>query len=140
MELGAILAALIGAGAGAGGVFVVNQRKGAAGAAKAKQMIAEAKNKAKGIEIDAKDRALKITDEATKEGQKRRKELDTIQARIAERETSLDKKLEDLDARGEKMRKDETELEALKRDIQEIRTQQLTKLEKVASLSKKRRG
>src|SRR5438045_3545631 len=35
MELGAILAALIGLGAGAGGVFVYNQRQGAAGSAKA---------------------------------------------------------------------------------------------------------
>lgn len=140
MELGVILAALVGAGAGAGGVFVVNQRKGAMGAAKAQQLIAEAKNKAKNIELEAKDKAIKITDEATKEEAKRRKDLSAIEGRIADRENTLDKKLEELDRRSEKLRQDETEVEGLKNDIRDIRGQQLAKLEKVAGLSKKEAG
>jgi ribonucrease Y len=140
MELGAILAALVGAGIGAGGVFVVNQRQGATGAAKAVQLIAEAKNKAKTIEIDAKDKALKITDEASKEEQKRRGELAAVETRLAEREVNIDKKLEDLDRRSEKLRKDETEVEALKNEIRNIREQQMAKLEKVAALTKKEAG
>jgi ribonuclease Y len=140
MELGAILAALIGIGAGAGGVFVYNQRRGATGSAKAEALIADAKNKAKSIEIEAKDKALKISDEASKEDQRRRKEIGALESRIAERETSLDKKLEDLDTRSEKLRKEESEVEALKNEIRTIRTQQLEKLEKVAGLSKKEAG
>ncbi len=140
MELGAILAALIGIGAGAGGVFVLNQRKGATGAAKADALIAEAKNKAKSIEIEAKDKALKVSDEAAREDQQRRKEISALESRIAERETSLDKKLEDLDTRSGKLRKDETEVESLKNEIRDIRQQQLDKLEKVAGLSKKEAG
>lgn len=137
MELGVILAALIGLGAGAGGIFVVNQRRGMAGAAKAQQLIAEAKTKAKNIELEAKDKALKITDEATKEDQNRRKEVTAIEARIAERNASLDKKLEQLDTRTEKLRKSEDEVEALKQEIRDIRARQLEKLEKVAGLNKK---
>ena len=140
MELGAILAALIGIGAGAGGVFVYNQRRGATGSAKAEALIADAKNKAKSIEIEAKDKALKISDEAAREDQQRRKEISALEARLGEREMSLDKKLEDLDTRSEKLRKDESEVEALKNEIRDIRQQQLDKLEKVAGLSKKEAG
>lgn len=137
MELGVILAALIGAGAGVGGVFVVNQRRGLAGAAKAEQLIAQAKTKAKNIEIEAKDKALRITDEATKEEQRRRREVRDIENRLAEREINIDKKLEDLDKRSEKLRKEEAEVDALKNEIREIRSKQLEKLEKVAALTKK---
>lgn len=140
MELGVILAAIIGAGAGAGGVFVINQRRGSTGAAKAEQLLADAKSKAKTIELEAKDKALKISDEAGKEEQQRRKELSATEARLAERETAIDKKLEDLDTRSEKLRKSESEVESLKNEIRDIRTQQLEKLEKVAGLSKKDAG
>lgn len=137
MELGVILAAVIGLGAGAGGVFVVNQRKGQSAAAKAEKVLATAERKAKNIELEAKDKALKITEEASKEEQKRRRDLHAIENRLAERETSLDKKLEDLDRRSEKLRKEEGEVEGLKSDIRDIRAKQLEKLEKVAALTKK---
>jgi ribonucrease Y len=140
MELGVILAALVGAGAGAGGVFVVNQRQGAAGAAKAAQLVAEAKNKAKTIEIEAKDKALQITNDASKEEQKRRGALAAVETRLAEREVNIDKKLEDLDKRSDKLRKDEVEIDALKNEIRGIREQQMAKLEKVAGLNKKEAG
>jgi len=140
MELGVILAAIIGAGAGAGGIFVVNQRRGAAGAAKAEQLVTEAKNKAKNIEIEAKDKALRITDEAAKDEQKRRRDMRDTENRLADREANIDKKLEDLDKRSEKLRKEESEVESLKNEIREIRSKQLEKLEKVAALTKKEAG
>jgi ribonuclease Y len=140
MELGAILAALIGLGAGAGGVFVYNQRQGVSGAAKAEKLIASAERKAKNIELEAKDKALKISEEASKEEQKRRRDLTAIENRLVERETSIDKKLEDLDRRSEKLRKEEAEVDALKNEIRDIRGKQLDKLEKVAGLTKKEAG
>jgi ribonuclease Y len=140
MELGAILAAVIGLGAGAGGVFVYNQRQGAAGAAKAEKLLAHAERKAKTIELEAKDKALKLTEEANRDEQKRRRDLTAIEHRLVERETSIDKKLEDLDRRSEKLRKEESEVDGLKNDIRDIRSKQLDKLEKVAGLTKKEAG
>jgi len=137
MELGIILAAVIGLGAGAGGVFVINQRKGVETGLRAEKILAEARDKAKSIEIEAKDKALKINDEAVKEEQKRRNDLKATEARLAERETNLDKKLEELDSRAEKQRKDESEVESLKNEIRDIRSKQLEKLEKIAGLTKK---
>lgn len=140
MELGILLAALIGAGAGAGGVFVINKRKGVDAGAKAEKLLAEAKDKAKSIELEAKDKALQITDEATKELKKRQSDLSATENRLADRETNLDKKLEELDKRSEALRKDEAEVEVLKNEIRDIRAKQLEKLEKVAGLSKKEAG
>ncbi|HEU5186896.1 MAG TPA: Rnase Y domain-containing protein, partial [Candidatus Saccharimonadales bacterium] len=137
MELGIILAALTGAAAGAGGIFVVHQRQGLGGKAKADKIIAAAKDKAKNIELEAKDKALQLTDEAAKDEQKRRKDLAAVESRLADRETSLDKKLEDLDRRSEKLRKAEGEVDGLKNEIRDIRGKQLEKLEKVAALTKK---
>ena len=140
MELGVILAAVIGLGAGAGGVFVVNQRKGTSAAAKAEKIVATAERKAKNIELEARDKSLRITDEATKEDQKRRRDLTAVENRLADREQSLDKKLEDLDKRSERLRREESEVESLKQEIRDVRTKQLDKLEKVAGLTKKEAG
>ncbi len=140
MELGIILAVILGAGAGAGGVFVINQRKGAVGSAKAEKLLAEAKAKAKTIELEAKDRALKISNDATEDEQKRRKDIKAMESRLADRETNLDKKLEELDKRSSRLRKDESEVESLKHEIRDIRQQQMAKLEKVAGLTKKEAG
>lgn len=140
MELGVILAALIGLGAGAGGVFVVNQRKGADASVKAEKLLSDARDKAKNIELEAKDKAIKIANDANREEQKRRDDLKAIETRIADRETTLDKKFEDLDKRSDRLRSDETEVESLKGEIREIRTKQLEKLEKVAGLTKKEAG
>src|SRR5690606_31442349 len=56
---------------------------------------------------------------------------------LADRETSLDRKLDELDRRAEKLRKHEDEVDELKTEIREIRTRQQEKLEKIAGLKKK---
>lgn len=55
---------------------------------------------------------------------------------MLDRETSLDKKLDELDKRAEKLRSSESEVEELKNEIRDIRTKQQDKLEKIAKLSK----
>ena len=51
-----------------------------------------------------------------------------------DRETNLDKKLDEIDKRAEKLRTGEDEVEALKNEIRDIRTKQQEKLEKIAKL------
>ena len=57
--------------------------------------------------------------------------------RLADREKSLDHKLDELDKRAEKLRAQEDEVEGLKSEIRDIRTRQQEKLEKIAGLKKK---
>ncbi|TWP07803.1 ribonuclease Y [TM7 phylum sp. oral taxon 350] len=103
---------------------------------KAKDLVADAKNKASNIVLKAKDEAVKIIDDAKKEANDRRKETKKIEDRLSEREVTLDKKFEELDKRAEKMRKSESELDDIKDEVREIKQKQVDKLEKIAKLTK----
>jgi ribonuclease Y len=66
----------------------------------------------------------------------RRKDFKKTDERLSERETSIVKKIDELDKRSEKLRAEERNVEDLKDEIREIRTKQQDKLEKVAKLTK----
>ena len=125
-----IIAALIGLFGGAGGAVAYNRYKGTSGKTKADKEIAAAKTKASDIVLKAKDEALKLENE-------RRSEWKKTENRLADRESVLDRKLDELDKRAEKLRVQEDEVETLKGEIREIRTRQQEKLEKIAGLKKK---
>lgn len=124
-----IIAAAIGLLAGAGGTVVYSRQQQANGKHKAEKEIASAKSKASDIVLKAKDEALALEND-------RRKEWKKTEDRLADREVSLDRKLDEIDRRAEKLRAQEDEVESLKSEIREIRTKQQEKLEKIAKLSK----
>lgn len=132
-----IIAALIGLFAGVGGTIVYDKQRKANGQHKADQVIADAKTKASDIVLKAKDDALQFANDAKKEEIERRKGWEKTESRLADREVSLDKKLDELDRRAESLRSQEDEVEDLKNEIREIRTRQQEKLEKIAGLKKK---
>jgi conserved hypothetical protein YmdA/YtgF len=132
----AIIAFIVGAGLASGGVVFYNKRKVSNGKSKADDLLKKAKNEASDIILDAKNEAIKIGDISKKEEDERRKEWKKTENRLADREASLDKKLEQLDSRTEKLRAQEVEVEKLKDEIHEIRGKQQDKLEKIAGLSK----
>lgn len=131
-----LLIALVGALFGVGGATVINQRRGASAGQKADKLVAAAKIKASDIVIKAKDEAIKLAADAAREDTERRREIQKIENRMVDRETNLDRKLEELDKRSEKLRLQEDDVEGLKNEIREIRTKQQDKLEKIAKLSK----
>ncbi|MET0980283.1 MAG: ribonuclease Y [Candidatus Saccharimonadales bacterium] len=124
-----IIAAIIGAIFGVGGTVVYEKRRLADGRNKAEKEIANAKIKAGDIVLKAKDEALQLEAE-------RRREWQKTENRLADRETSLDSKLDQLDKRSDKLRAQEDEVEELKAEIRAIRTRQQEKLEKIAGLKK----
>lgn len=128
--------AVIGVGAGAGGAALYERRKRSAAGNTADRLIADAEKKAKKIELGAADKALRIAEESKKEERQRRDEITKIERRIIDRESNLDRKLEELDRRTENLRKAEDEVETLKEEIRDIRGKQQEKLEKIAKLSK----
>ena len=133
MEIILLFAGLL---AGGGGVFAYEKVKSANARNNSDKIIAEAKKKSAEILERANEKALKITEKATAEEAERRKEIRKTENRLAERETNLDKKLDQLDSRAENLRKNEAEVEALKNEIKEIRNRQNENLEKIAKLSK----
>lgn len=126
MEIVLLVAGLVvGVGAGVG-----------ASVARGKQQTDSAEAKAQKIIKDAKKEADKLAEAAKEEERERRRLITTAEKRIGERETNLDKKLDDLDRRAERLRKNEGELESLKDEIRVIRKKQEDNLQKIAGLSK----
>lgn len=126
MEIVLLVAGLfVGAGAGVG-----------ASIARSKQKTNSAEAKAQKIIKDAKREADKVAEAAKEEERERRRLITSAEKRIAERETTLDKKLDELDRRAEKLRKQEGELDGLKDEIRAIRKKQEDNLQKIAGLSK----
>lgn len=136
MELLIILALAAGVTAGFGGATVNTKKKLGSAAEKAKKELDKAKKESEQLVLEAKKEAVRVAEESKKSEDNRRKELKDIETRLISREDNLDKKLDDIDVRSEKLRASETELEDLKNEVRAIRDGAQTKLEKIAKLSK----
>ena len=131
-----IIALVIGAGAGAGGLFAYNKHNENGGKNKADDLVRKAKHEASEIVLNAKKEASDINEKSQREEAERRKEWKRTENRLAERETLLDTKLDQIDKKSENLRKQENEIEELKDEVRAIRTKAQEKLEKIAGLSK----
>lgn len=124
------IVAIVGVVLGVGGKVAYDHQRSTAGHHTIEKEIAKAQHKASEIVLKAKDEAVQLE-------QERRKEIRKLETRLVDREASLDRKLDELDKRAEKMRKAEDELDSLKSEVRDIRTKQQEKLEKIAGLKKK---
>ncbi len=137
MEPISILLALAGAFSGYAGSQYLTKQKASSADKKALQKLEEAKKEAESLKLKAESEALKVQKDSQDLIQKDQQELKISQKRILERETSLDKKLEEIDSRTQELRKSEEDLVVLKEEIKQIRTRQTEKLESIAKLNKK---
>jgi ribonucrease Y len=131
-----IVFAVAGLAVGYGANTVIAKKKLGSAKDQADKELSRAKKEARKLLDDARDEAAKLAEDARKEEQTRRRELKDIEQRLVGREEALDKKLDDLDRRTEKLRTAESEVESLKDEIREIRQKQQEKLEKVAKLTR----
>ena len=131
-----VVAAILGIGAGAGSVYAYNKKNENGGKNRAEDLVRKAKNEAQDIVSSARKEAADIAEKSKNEENDRRKEWKRTENRLAERETSLDNKLDQIEKKTERLVKQEKEIESLKNEIREIREKQHAKLEKIAGLSK----
>ena len=136
MEPITIVLAVIGIAVGFGASTAVSQKRVGNSEANAQKELDKAKKEADKQLAKAREEAAAVAEEARREEQSRRKELKAIEQRLLDREVTLDKKLDELDKRAEKLRNAEGEVEGLKDEIRAIRTKQQEKLEKIAKLTK----
>jgi ribonuclease Y len=127
---------VVGLGVGFGASSVVSKRRQGNLEAQVEKEKQKAQKEADKLVAQAKEDALKLAEEARRDEQTRRKELKELENRLVVREESLDKKLDDLDKRTERLRAGELEVEKLKDEIRDIRIKQQDKLEKIAKLTK----
>jgi ribonuclease Y len=131
-----IVLAAVALAAGFGGSTYLNKKKSAEAENKADKELSRAKKEAAKLVDEARTESKRVLDDARKEEQSRRGELKDLESRLVQRETALDRKLDDLDTRTEKLRASEDEIESLKNEIRDIRGRQQEKLEKIAKLGK----
>lgn len=131
-----IVLAIAGLLVGGGASQYYNRRTQGNAAEEAKKELVKAKKDSEALIKKAEEEANRRVDEARKDEQKRRSELKEIEQRLIDRQEVLDKKLDELDKRGQTLRKAEDEVEALKNEIRDIRKKQQEKLEKIAKLTK----
>ncbi|MEI7917790.1 MAG: ribonuclease Y [Candidatus Saccharibacteria bacterium] len=124
-----IIIAVIAVFVGVGGTITYEKRQQTGGKLKAEKELASAKTKASEMILKAKDEVLQLENE-------RRHEWKKTEGRLGEREVALDRKMDELDKRSEKLRAEERDVEKLKDEIREIRVKQQEKLEKIAKLTK----
>ena len=129
MEI-AIIAAVAGAVLGVGGTYAYDQQQQAKGRRKADHEIEKAERKAAETLKRAKEEAAELERE-------RRRDIKKTEDRLLDRESALDRKLDEIDKRAERLRSQEDEVDRLKDEIREIRARQQEKLEKIAGLKKK---
>ncbi len=136
MEPVSVLLALVGVGLGFGGNQIVTKRKLGSAEEAAEKELKKAKKESDKLLETARREALELSEESRREETSRRKDIKAIEQKLLERQESLDKKLDEIDKRAERLRSGEDEVESLKQEIRDIRIKQQEKLEKVAKLSK----
>lgn len=103
---------------------------------KVEKIIEEAEKKALESVLDAKNKAVEILEEAKRKEKVREDQILRSEQRLEKREELTDKKLEELEQEKKLLGQKADEVRAIKKETEEIRTRELERLEKIASLSK----
>jgi ribonucrease Y len=103
---------------------------------KSEKILHEARSKEKDLLLKAQDKALKIIEESKEEERKRREELNGLQIRLEQRESSFSKRLLELQEKQQELYDRVNKVEEAKEKIRVIREEQLEKLKKIAEMSK----
>src|SRR5665648_185927 len=102
---------------------------------KADTIIANAKESAKSSEIEAKDKAISILDNAEREVTKRRNEVSQEEERLNKRRTDLDFRIERMELREQTINKRQSALDKRTNEVEKMYAQQLAELQRIGEMS-----
>jgi len=103
--------------------------------AKAEKILNEAKTKQQEFILQAKEKAVQIIDEAKREERQTRLELQDEKKRLEKRENMFDQKLLELQDKQQKLQEKVDYVNQIKTKVEEIRNQELEKLQNIAALT-----
>jgi len=101
----------------------------------AEQLLNDARTRQKEIELEAKDVALKLREEAEADIKNRRQEVQRQEQRLQARRENLDRRMDNLENRERKIAAKEKELEREESRLSELVGEQLRELERISGLS-----
>lgn len=104
--------------------------------AKADNIINQATEKARVIQLEAKDKALKIQQEAELELSRRRQELAREEERLTKRRAELDHRLERLEQREQMLNKRQSAIDKRANEIEKLYSDQMLELQRIAEMTK----
>jgi ribonuclease Y len=102
---------------------------------KADNVVSAAQEKARGLELEAKDRALRLLKEAEDELGRRRSELTKEEERLAKRRTDLDFRIEKLEQREQLLNKRQSQVDRRANEIEKMHAQEMAELQRIAQMS-----
>ncbi len=102
---------------------------------KAEQMANDATEKARVVELEARDKALKVMQETEAETGKIRAEMTKEEERLQRRRTDLDTRFEKLEQREQVLSKRQSALDKRANEVEKLYQQQITELQRIGELS-----
>ncbi|HBG59438.1 MAG TPA: ribonuclease Y, partial [Anaerolineaceae bacterium] len=101
----------------------------------AKDIIEQAEEKARQVELEAKDNALRITREAEEDLQRRRAELSKEDDRLVKRREELDRRFDQMQQRESALNKRQSSIDRRANEIEALYAQRVEELQRVAEMS-----
>ena len=85
--------------------------------------------------LEAKDQNFKLRQEVETETKERRKEIQALEARMAEREASIDRRAESLDKREHQLSSQQGQIAKAEKDLEDLIAEERDRLERVAGMT-----
>jgi ribonuclease Y len=101
----------------------------------AEKLLSEAKNRVQQADLDAKATVLKLRDEAERELNRRRSEVERQERRFQQRRTSLDRRFDSLEERVRKLDVREKSIESRRAELDQMVRKELEELQRIANLT-----
>ena len=108
-----------------------NQRKKSEG----EQILAQAREKASGIELEARDQAIETRQKAEQEIDRRRSEISKEEDRLQRRRDQLDTRTERLERREQSLNKRQSTMDRRANEIENLHAQGMEELQRVSQLT-----
>lgn len=101
----------------------------------AEKLLNQAREKAREVEIQARDRALEILKKAESEAERRRTEIMREEDRLQKRREELDMRLDRLEKREQNLNKRQSSIDKRANEIEKLYEQQLEELQRVSQMT-----
>lgn len=102
---------------------------------RANAIVLAANEKAREVELEAKDKAISVLQEAENENNRRRGEISKEEDRLQKRRTELDHRIERLEQREQNLNKRQSALDKRMNDVDKMYDTQMEELQKIAQMT-----
>jgi len=140
MEIGTIIVGFLGLAIGSIAGYLTRQsiakKQLHTAEGRATSILDDADKKTKELLIEAKNKAVTILEEAKKKEQERENQIMRMEERMEKREVILDEKMNEIDRGRAALESKAEEIRKIRKEVEEVRKQELKRLEKIAGLDK----